>query len=331
MRRRRGFTLVEILVVIAIIAVLVGLLLPAVQQLRARAARTGCQNNLHQLGMALNAFESANGYLPPAGSPRPTGAVGNYSIFVPLLPYLEEDALYRLAEQTNAAGVNQALATYKVDLLTCPSDTNVETTFRGWGSYPACYGVNLGDWFIWNGATGEGGNGVFPYCYAPNFGHPRRYGIRLSDITDGASTTVALAEVKAGQAWVSNMSTSVAPIPPPTAPADLPVAANLAPQGGHINWVLADEAWMGLTFAFPPNTYMPYLFTYDGVTYDVDWWTSHSVQQYAAFNARSYHKGGVNTLFADGSVRFITDSIPQLTWRALGTRNGGEVVSGADF
>jgi prepilin-type processing-associated H-X9-DG protein len=76
---------------------------------------------------------------------------------------------------------------------------------------------------------------------------------------------------------------------------------------------------------FPPNTPVLYTNPADGITYDVDW-AGGTVLDYDAITARSYHTGGVNTLFMDGSVRFITNSIPQMTWRALGTRNGGEVV-----
>jgi prepilin-type N-terminal cleavage/methylation domain-containing protein/prepilin-type processing-associated H-X9-DG protein len=330
-RRRSAFTLVEILVVIAIIAVVIGLLLPAVQKVRERAARARCQNNLHQLGLAMHAFETANGFLPAASSPRPTGTRGAYSVFVRFLPYLEQDALYGLADQTNATGNNLAVGTHKVDVVTCPSDINVDLTFRVWGYYPVCYGVNLGDWFILDWTTGRGGNGVFPYVQAPNYGPPSRSGIRLADITDGTSTTVALAEVKSMQLSLGSQLNPLPPFPQPTTPADLPVDATTGLGAGHINWAVANEDWIGLTFAFTPNTFVPYYSTFDGTTTDADWWTSESNVQYAAFTARSFHKGGVNTLFADGSVRLITDSIPQLTWRALGTRNGGEPISGTDF
>jgi prepilin-type processing-associated H-X9-DG protein len=80
-----------------------------------------------------------------------------------------------------------------------------------------------------------------------------------------------------------------------------------------------------LTFVFPPNTVVPYVNPSDGQTHDVDW-TGGAPIAHVAATARSYHAGGVNALFMDGSVRFIANSIPQATWRALGTRNGGEPV-----
>jgi prepilin-type processing-associated H-X9-DG protein len=99
---------------------------------------------------------------------------------------------------------------------------------------------------------------------------------------------------------------------------------------GHRNWTDATAPQTGLTFVFPPNTVVPYRNPTDGVTYDVDW-VCGSFVQYGAITARSYHAGGVNTSFVDGSVRFVTNSIPQLTWRALGTRNGGEVVDASAY
>ena len=82
---------------------------------------------------------------------------------------------------------------------------------------------------------------------------------------------------------------------------------------------------MGLTFVFPPNTTVLYINLSDGKAYDVDWFGG-ILYSFGVVTSRSYHAGGVDTLLMDGSVRFITNSIPQLTWRALGTRNGGEIV-----
>ena len=86
----------------------------------------------------------------------------------------------------------------------------------------------------------------------------------------------------------------------------------------------------GLTFVFTPNTPMLYRNPKDGKIYDVDWHNSGS-EEYSAVTARSYHPGGVNALFMDGSVKLVANSIPQATWRALGTRNGGEAVDATTY
>jgi prepilin-type processing-associated H-X9-DG protein len=148
--------------------------------------------------------------------------------------------------------------------------------------------------------------------------------ISLADIVDGTSTTVGFAEVKV---FGSNLAKGgAAPAQSPATPAAMAaLGGELLIGGGHCAWTNGICLTTGLTFVFPPNTPVLYTNPGDGLSYDVDWNNSNT-SDYAAITARSYHPGGVNTLFMDGSVRFITNSIPQATWRALGTRNGGEVA-----
>jgi prepilin-type N-terminal cleavage/methylation domain-containing protein/prepilin-type processing-associated H-X9-DG protein len=333
--RRYALTLIELLVVIAIIAVLIGLLLPAVQKMREAAARAKCANNLKQIGLAVHSHEDAKGYLPPYSSSG-RAAVDAYSVFARLLPYLEQNALF---QQLNSRGGFTDALRQRVNVLVCPSEI-IDTPPRNlW--YPfapppppyykaANYGANIGDWASWT-YSGDGdlfGNGAFPMMF-----DGRRKGIRLTDVSDGTSATLGFAEVKA---FTSLISTNLAPrnpgfpLAPPATPADLLSVDGIFFEGfGHSTWGEGSAEQQGLTCVFSPNTVMPYTNPYDDSACDIDWMADDFF--YGAITARSYHPGGVNTAFMDGSVKFITNSIDQATWRALGTRNGGEVVDASKY
>jgi prepilin-type processing-associated H-X9-DG protein len=204
----------------------------------------------------------------------------------------------------------------------CPSEPNDQPKGSS-GYYPGSYGAGVGEWFCWDAAIGKGGNGVFPPV-----AYPSQNGVRLGEITDGTSTTIGFAEVKAF-GIVAQRDASVRPPTIPATIADLLGVSGLTCGGyNHHTWALFSYSSNGLTFTFPPNTYLACRDPLNGRTYDTDWAFEGSLQ-YGAMTARSYHAGGVNALFMDGSVRFVTNAIPQMTWRAMGTRNGGEVV--ADF
>jgi prepilin-type processing-associated H-X9-DG protein len=120
-------------------------------------------------------------------------------------------------------------------------------------------------------------------------------------------------------------------MPPPANPAEVQaLGGTFRTAAAHAGWADGLAFQTGLTFVFPPNSVVPFVNPADGKTYDVDW-VGGSTVSYGAITARSYHSGGVNTLLMDGSVRFVTNSILQATWRALGTRNGGEVVDGSAY
>jgi prepilin-type processing-associated H-X9-DG protein len=219
---------------------------------------------------------------------------------------------------------NQPLVTQiRIGLLMCPSEIND----RPYSSppltyYPTTYGINYGTWFVFDPITQQFGNGAFAVNVA----------MRPADFTDGLSNTIGMTEIKAHQAILHDGGNpDTINVPPPSTPAQcLAYGGPLDPELAHTQWVNGMMTQTGMTTTFPPNTAMLYP---DGSTMlDVDFMSSRlgvstTLLSYGAVNARSYHTGGVNVLFMDGSVRFAHNSVDLTTWRALGSRAGGEVVT----
>jgi prepilin-type N-terminal cleavage/methylation domain-containing protein/prepilin-type processing-associated H-X9-DG protein len=328
---RRAFTLVELLVVIAIIAILIGLLLPAVQRVREAASRNKCANNLRQIGLAVQHFHDVNGFLPPNGSwvtslsTKPFAGV-SYSVHARILPFIEQTPLYAQVNLDASALSQPDVIKQRVAVYLCPAEPNDRATANTVSTWPTNYGAGWADWFTESNQTGRFGNGAFP-----GVSYPSRGFLKLTDITDGTSTTVGFAEVKAfGPLILRDANLGVIPIPEtPANMLELGGTFGTAPGGvanAHTSWA---EGWgtaTAVTFAFGPNTSVGYVNPADGQIYDVDWGAASNEFSYAAETSRSYHPGGVNAVFMDGSVKFISNSIDQATWRALGTRNGGEPV-----
>ena len=328
---RLAFTLIELLVVIAIIAVLVGMLLPAIQQVRHAAYRAKCANNLKQIGLAMTGYMNDNNGLPPNGIFSYNGSAvvqtSPWSAISRILPYIEQENLHRGIDFSSSYSTQPAITSKRIATFLCP----VELNDRGSGTDPTygnrnwtlSYAVNLGTWqVLTNKATMmQTGDGAF----SPN------RGIRQAEFTDGMSSTLALSEVKGYTARLalSSSSTPFSPLPP-SAPGDLAgfsLTAFDPTKFTHVEWVDGKVHETGFTTVFPPNTRVSY--SSGGTTYDVDFVTateSNRGDTCAAVTSRSYHMGGVNALFMDGSVHFIRNTISQETWRALGTRAGGELV-----
>nr|WP_261344059.1 DUF1559 domain-containing protein [Roseimaritima sediminicola] len=255
-RPAKAFTLVELLVTIGIIGVLVGLLLPAVQAVREAARRMQCQNNLHQVGIALHHYHDVHSTLPAGGiQPRPFWPDGKqlaWSAF--LLPYLEQETVHEEIDFNYAFDhpVNESIAATPLSVYMCPSTPRSEPLNRGLGATD--YGGIYGERIV---SRNDPPSGVMIYDEA----------MRFRDITDGLSGTLAVSEDAGfpdGQ-WIN--------------------ARNLFDQGYRINKAPAFEN-----------------------------------------DIRSFHPAGAEGLFADGSARFLDESMDLRVLAAICTRNGGEVV-----
>jgi prepilin-type N-terminal cleavage/methylation domain-containing protein/prepilin-type processing-associated H-X9-DG protein len=310
--RRIGFTLIELLVVIAVIGVLIAMLLPAVQKVGEAANRTQCQNNLKQIALAVHNYHDASGGFPRNGSrynriDDGTGTTSySWSFFARMLPFLEQEPLYRTAAiDTGSLQGNVATST-NIATFFCPSDTARHespnsntannwttgapvalTNYKGvsgsnwcWGEYPNVGTNGSCDCFYQNG-KGKG-DGMF-------FRTDIIYSLRLTDITDGTSTTFMIGE-------------------------DIPLL------NCWCAWPYANTATG--TCAIPPNLNLDQRY---GIC-DADAVKSNSAWA-NTFSFRSRHPGGLHFALADGSVRFIPESIDLPIYRALSTIQGGEVVS----
>src|SRR5579875_3993642 len=344
---QRAFTLVELLVVIAILAVLIGLLLPAVQKVRETAARSQCLNNLKQLGLALHNYDSAIGHLPPAFSNTPPPAWSglppyffSWSALAMLNPFLEQTNIYNAMDLTQPIYMpsppydispgNQFAVQQVVKLFLCPSDQmrpvanpgDYGVATLGPTNYAVCVGTG----------TTHGG---------PPFGSPLNadgmftagQGFRITDISDGTSNTAMMSESVLGDG-PENAGGSLPSVPhavqtvyaytgfgTPLSDAACAGASqwNVSNRRGFM-WASGEMRCGSYNHYYTPNAPI-----YDCVTNDLTTLTSMAFRA-----ARSWHTGGVNVLFGDGSARFVSQSVSLTTWRALATRASGD-IPGSDY
>jgi prepilin-type N-terminal cleavage/methylation domain-containing protein/prepilin-type processing-associated H-X9-DG protein len=337
-RLRDGFTLIEVLVAIAIIGLLIALLLPAIQAAREAARRSQCVNNLKQLGLAVQNYTDVQGALPPAAATGPEWS-NNFSMKARILPFLDQAPLFNSMNMSffQVATQNGTNLTTMVATFLCPSDGNVpcgtsDVTGAGtrqiaYTSYPNNLGTT---------PTNNGGRYDGPAYFMGAADVASVAGlaatVTLADITDGTSGTVLWSEIVRGK----NGTTIPGPnqvylmsLPAPSTSVYVPLLTYLNACQAATTLAGFDskgQIW-GTDFAAQGGGYSHIMTpnrnacVFQGQPYPLEW-------SAVCVGPSSFHPGGVNVGFLDGSVRFVKDGVAPQTWWAIATRAGGEVISG---
>lgn len=326
----RGFTLVELLIVIAIIGVLIGMLLPAIQSVRSAARRASCANNLRQISLAVANHETALLEYPTSFNIPENGLTrGSWSIHAKLLPMIEQaNAQQGIDFEVDwHEQVESGIPAFGATVYSCPSDYQSGVRMKDGKDYvhSTSYGFNLGSWLVYDPVSRESGDGSF--CVANATRH--------SDFTDGLSNTWAISDVKSFTSYLRNHDSFDGAFPTQSqafwgmSSVERKLGAGKERNTGHTVWSDGRVHHTGFTTVFSPNTVVSYEF--EGEQYDIDFNSQQEGRHlerptYAAVTARSYHEQGVNVARMDGSVSFIANSISRSIWAAMGTRGGCEVA-----
>ncbi len=327
---RTAFTLIELLVVLGIISILASLLIPAVHSAREAARKASCSGNLKQLGLGLHNYHSVNSTFPINLNPRlPAMTPGgfdsrSFSALTRLLPYLDQEALfnsinYDVEPLTTSFNhyIHPANATAiktSVSLFLCPTDGRSRST-PGGCSYRGSYGVgpSVGPTI----ETRDSGNGFYTYpatltaaAFTDGLSHTSAYSERLLGTGDGSEIDFRrdMGDLTFAPMAVERDADYALAWAQVVAVREFPSSRNAG-----FSWFFGDFACSSYCHAQEPNGRVP-----DAMEIMGRYW--------GVVTARSEHSNGVNVMFADGSVRFLQGSVQRSVWRALGTRNGGEIV-----
>jgi len=348
-KRRRAFTLIELLVVIAIIAVLIALLLPAVQAAREAARRSQCINNLKQLGLAVHNYVSSVGVMPFQSISDGQGPVSNESWGwgfgwpLAILPQMEQQALYNafnfnrgfFPSGNTTGNPNDTVVFAQIATLLCPSDgAKRPQNWAGTHNYMSNFG-GPGMVYRWSG----------PIIVDDPWGWYKNTGpVGIGSIRDGTSNTAAFSEHLVGISGGAAVRLDSADGKRAFFDMPGPTNADANDSAGAMTFLSQCKALPGATMSGNSSQF--------GYNWTMGYYV-HSNNQYNHFGTpnttachnktqessqvwemsmgivppTSNHSGGVNVGFCDGSVRFVKDSVNVQTWWAIGTRNGGEVVS----
>lgn len=362
--RRAGFTLIELLVVIAIIAVLIGLLLPAVQASREAARRVQCVNNLKQIGIALSTYEQVIGSYP-AGAVYYNSTDGGvnacqgihasraFSAFAMMLPQMEQANAFNAINFNLASGgtnglwgnvpvgqINRTGLGMRINSYVCPSDQPQDPSFKTDNPYSqSSYACSAGTWNVVAYIAG-------PDCWQQDFGNGAFddfTSYRAASFTDGLSQTIFVGETSRFRndpdpqfnQWSQPGYFQVSPKFDPSGYTYRPqgfafevprINAPIMPGDYAGGYGIGNNPSTPGPNALPPGTPYPDTSDYKAWLLNIP-----RYKEYGQWGFRSFHKGGVNSLFGDGSVRFIKESIDLATFRALGTRNSADIITSDAF